>query len=158
MHPVQQIGKPGVSAQVAKTGILSQTDHACGTALERRLSGTYLWTQLSAPSGMSIFNNHIARTKLNYQFSRRLSFRAIIDYNAVLANRSLVSTDPVKRLTGDFLMTYLLNPGTALYLGYTDIYENLRIRGEPAAPFRGGTPSFSTGRQLFVKISYLLRF
>jgi hypothetical protein len=28
------------------------------------------------------FNNHILRSKVNYQFSRELSLRAIFDYNA----------------------------------------------------------------------------
>jgi hypothetical protein len=96
---------------------------------------------------------------LNYQFSRELSLRAILDYNAVLPNNSLVGLEREKHLTGDVLLTYLLNPGTALYVGYTDGYENLLIDPAGLSLFtRTGTPKTSTGRQIFVKMSYLLRY
>jgi hypothetical protein len=52
-----------------------------------------------------------------------------------------------------------LNPGTALHVGYTDLYENLRLN--PAispALTRTVSPELNTGRQVFVKLSYLLRF
>ena len=39
----------------------------------------------------TIFDNHIVRSRVNYQFTRELSFRAILDYNGVLANPSLVA-------------------------------------------------------------------
>ena len=32
-----------------------------------------------------------------------------------------------KRVGLDALFTYMLNPGTALYVGYTDLYENYRL-------------------------------
>ena len=56
-------------------------------------------------------------------------------------------------------MTYLVNPGTALYVGYTDVYANLRIdpRVSPAV-LPADSVTTSTGRQFFVKMSYLLRF
>ena len=75
---------------------------------------------------------------------------------------ALLQTSPrIKALTGDILFTYLLNPGTALYVGYTDRYENLGV--DPTLPFalrlqRIGQPTTPTGRQFFVKLSYLLRF
>jgi hypothetical protein len=52
----------------------------------------------------------------------------------------------------------MLNPGTALHIGYTDNYENLRM--DPGvSPYlqRSGFPDFSVGRQFFIKLSYLLR-
>ncbi len=133
-----------------------------------RLDETYLYDRLStldnspvpaAPGSRAIFNNHLLRTKLNYQFTRSLSLRAIVDYNATLPNASLVDLDRSKRLTGDLLLTYLVNPGTAIYVGYTDHRENLAF--DPADPQglrRTGFPGFSTGRQFFVKVSYLFRF
>ncbi len=145
-----------------------------------RFDQTYIYTRLgtragSTPagfsSGMSIFNNHILRSKLNYQFNRELSLRAILDYNATLANPSLLdlqsalggfpggSPVPTKRFTADFLLTYLLHPGTALYVGYTDRKENLGL--DPSSPpllRRIRSPSTATGRQFFVKLSYLFRF
>jgi hypothetical protein len=129
-----------------------------------RLDETYLYSELhtrpeSGQSPSAIFNNHIVRSKVNYQFTREFSFRAIIDYNAVLPNESLVSLQRNKRTGYDFLFTYLLHPGTALYAGYTDVYENLLL--DPSRPpylQRAGLPTFNTGRQVFVKLSYLFRF
>jgi hypothetical protein len=56
-------------------------------------------------------------------------------------------------------MTYLVNPGTALYVGYIDQYENLDIvTGNLWRLQRTRSPSMSVGRQVFVKVSYLMRF
>jgi hypothetical protein len=57
------------------------------------------------------------RSKINYQFTRELSLRAILDYDAVLPNESLIAADRAKRFNADFLVTYLVHPGTALYAG-----------------------------------------
>ena len=130
---------------------------------------TYIYTRLATrkdhlPEGdtttSAIFNNHILRSKFNYQFNRALSVRAIFDYNSVLPNERLVALKREKRFTTDFLMTYLVNPGTALHIGYTDGYQNLRIdpMTTPASLVRTGAPTSSTGRQFFVKMSYLFRF
>lgn len=57
------------------------------------------------------------------------------------------------------LVTYLLNPGTAIYLGCTDNYANVQIL--PTTPPSIGLThdaDTSVGRQFFVKVSYLLRF
>ena len=109
--------------------------------------------------GKTIFSNTIERSTVNYQFTRALSLRAIIDYNAVLPNTGLVSLERTKRLTGDVLVTYLLNPGTAVYVGYTDRFENLIIdRTVPPSLRRTISPLNGVGRQLFVKASYLFRF
>jgi hypothetical protein len=118
---------------------------------------TYLYSRLSTRAS-AIFDNHIVRTKVNYQFSRALSVRGILDYNAILPNESLVALERRKHVTADVLATYLLHPGTAIYVGYTDGYDNLR-RDESTGTFtRGGPPTQSTGRQIFVKASYLFRF
>ena len=133
-----------------------------------RFEQTYIYDRLGTRTdrvqpgvsqGIAIFNNHILRSKLNYQFSRALSLRAIVDYNAVLPNTELVGLERTKRLTGDVLVTYLLNPGTALYVGYTDRFENLTLdRTVPASLRRTATPTTGVGRQFFVKMSYLFRF
>jgi len=56
---------------------------------------TYLLTRLrSLNRGPGIFDNHIIRSKWNYQFTREFSLRFIGQYAAVLANRiSLRSND-----------------------------------------------------------------
>ncbi len=128
-------------------------------------------TPVGFSPGRNIFNNHILRSKLNYQFTRELSLRFIADYNATLANPGLVDLQrnlgsfdggpvpPTKRLTGDILLTYLLHPGTALHVGYTDAYGNLRLDDSLVPPVRIQTsPSTSTGRLFFIKVSYLLRY
>jgi hypothetical protein len=121
------------------------------------LDETYIYSRLSQP-GASIFDNHIARSKVNYQFSRALSIRGIIDYNAILPNESLVALERRKHLAADALLTYLVHPGTALYVGYTDGYDNLRRAPADGILMPGGAPTLSTGRQVFVKSSYLFRF
>ena len=123
-------------------------------------------------AGQSIFNNYLNRTKLNYQFTKELSLRLILDYNATIANtglfdvqRSLGGSDdpggpfePTKRFTADVLLTYLLHPGTAVYLGYNNGYTDLTLRGLPPVVNVQGAPNNSTSRLFFVKLSYLLRF
>jgi len=111
------------------------------------------------PRPTAVFVNHLIRSRLNYQFTRELSLRVIFDYNATLENPALIDLDRRKRFTGDILLTYLLHPGTALYLGYTDQLENIGlIAGPPPGVTRLAFPSTTTGRQFFAKLSYLFRF
>jgi hypothetical protein len=77
----------------------------------------------------------------------------------VLPNSNLVTDDHVKRVSGDVLMTYMIHPGTALYVGYTDVYENALLdRTAPQGWRRAGAPTNSVGRQVFIKLSYLFHF
>ena len=132
-----------------------------------RFDQTFIYNRLSTRPGSfpqldstsaRIFENPLVRWKLNYQISRALSMRAILDYEAVWPNRSFVKLEREQRLTGDVLATYLLNPGTALYVGYTDRRENLAL--EPTTPpilRRTDSPGLVAGRQVFLKASYLIR-
>ncbi len=123
--------------------------------------------------GHSIFNNYLNRAKLNYQFTKELSLRLILDYNATIANsqlfdlqRSLGGSDdpngpfaPTKQFTTDVLFTYLLHPGTAIYLGYNNGYSDLNLRpGPPPFVAVQGAPNNTTSRLFFIKVSYLLRY
>jgi len=123
--------------------------------------------------GQNVFNNYLNRAKLNYQFTKELSLRLILDYNATIANtqlfdlqRSLGGSDdvngpfvPTKQFTTDVLLTYLLHPGTAVYLGYNNGYSDLNLRpGAPVPITAQGAPNNSTSRLFFVKVSYLLRY
>jgi hypothetical protein len=60
------------------------------------------------------------------------------------------------------LLTYLLHPGTALYVGYTDQRDNLEVDYITQAPLRTlhmtPSPTNLAGRTFFVKLSYLFRF
>ena len=123
-----------------------------------KLDETYLYSELATPSD-GIFNNHIIRSKANYQFNKAASLRAILDYNAVLPNAALVNLDREKHVGADVLLTYMLNPGTALYVGYTDLFDNLRLDPMVSPVLkRTAFPDLNTGRQVFVKLSYLFRF
>lgn len=133
-----------------------------------RIQERYLYSSLStgkesglddSPDGTSIFNNHILRSKVNYNFDRRASIRAIVDYNGVLPNSRLVSLKRKKHIGLDLLFTYMLNPGTAFHAGYTDLYDNLRLNPlQSPELYRTQFPNLNTGRQAFVKLSYLFRF
>ena len=123
----------------------------------------YIYSRLTtlpnSDAKTTIFNNHIIRWKTNFQLSRALSLRTIIDYNALLSNTTLFAVPKYTNLSGDVLLTFLLNPGTALYVGYNTRYQQNAVENLATAPVR--TPSlFSTpvGRQLFAKVSYLFRF
>lgn len=122
------------------------------------LDETYIYSHLGMRTepARTIFDNHIARSRVNYQFTRELSLRAILDYNAVLSDPSLVALDRTKHLTADVLLTYLIHPGTALYIGYTDGYDSVDLTSSGIVPIN--SPTTSTGRQFFVKTSYLFRF
>ena len=65
-----------------------------------RLAATREWLPDAALPTGAIFNNHILRSKVNYQFTRKISPRAIFDYNGVLPNSRLVSLDHSKRFGG----------------------------------------------------------
>lgn len=106
-----------------------------------------------------MFNNHIFRSKVNWQFTRELSARTIIQYNTLLANPELTSLETNRNLNLDFLVTYLVNPWTALYIGYNNNQKNIRI-----VPHEDGSDLVRTSglnddsRQFFVKFSYFFSF
>jgi hypothetical protein len=142
------------------------------TAIYYRLGTRNGSTPATFDAGHGVFNNYLVRTKLNYQFTRELSLRMILDYDATLANtqlldlqRNLGSFDggpirPPKTLTPDFLLTYLVHPGTALYVGYNNSFSNLHLdeTTNPAQVLYQRSPTNTNGRLFFVKLSYLFRF
>ena len=131
-----------------------------------RIDQRYLFTRLAAREGLTgatpgaaIVSNHIWRSRGSYQFTRKLSLRAILDYSAVLPDPELIDLEREKRFTSDLLVTYLVNPWTAAYVGYTDGYGNVEIDPVLRDRLRPTESVFhSTGRQVFIKMSYLLRF
>ena len=91
----------------------------------------------------------------------------ILQYNALLGATPGVGSPytylPTQRqFNADFLVTYLVHPGTAIYLGYNSDLQNLNV--VPASPGVPGsvthTPHgyINDSRQFFVKVSYLFRF
>jgi len=134
----------------------------------RANQSTYLYVQSLTPgAGRGILNDHILRSKWNWQFTPRLSARVIFQYNALLAGTPGIGSPytylPTSRhFNADFLVTYLIHPGTAIYVGYNSDLQNLSV-----VPALSGTPGYvsntargyiNDSRQFFVKISYLFRF
>jgi hypothetical protein len=117
------------------------------------VTNTYLFDHNANLGGGAIYNAHIALTNWNWQLNRELSFRFIGQYNAVVANPLFTSTPTGRAFNADFLITYLVHPGTAVYIGYN---SNLSSPGPDIVPVRPGF--VNDGRQFFVEVSYLLRF
>ncbi|MCL5286467.1 MAG: carbohydrate binding family 9 domain-containing protein [Acidobacteria bacterium] len=126
------------------------------------IDNRYILSRLRAvDADESIFNNHIIRSKWNYQLTRALSLRFITEYNTTLANGARTSITTTKNMNYDFLITYLLHPGTALYVGYNSNLQNLdpSLTVLPDGSLaRTRHPFTNDGRQFFVKMSYLFRF
>ena len=125
------------------------------------VDNTYILERLvtrNAPIG--ILNSHIIRSRWTYQYNKELSFRTIFQYNGVIANPLYTSADRQKNFNTDFLVTYLVHPGTAFYLGYNSNLENLNglgITGHSGL-FRTNRSYINDGKTVFAKISYLFRF
>lgn len=130
-----------------------------------RVDQTYLFSRLAALPGRTpvardgtIFTNHLFRTKLNYQFTRRFSLRLITDYYALLPDESLIDQTAFKRLSADALFVWQLNPWTAFYFGVLDRYENVDLEPLTQRTYRRGPPNALAARQVFAKFSYYLPF
>ncbi len=139
----------------------------------RATDGTYLFAvnqlkQLGIPGviGRGIFDDHIIRSKWNWQFTPQLSLRVILQYNALLANTpgnlafpyTFLPTE--KQFNADFLITYLIHPGTAIYVGYNSDLQNLdhALALDPLAGLFTSKGYINDSRQFFVKVSYQFRF
>ena len=113
-------------------------------------------------TNQNFFNNYIARSKWNYQFTRAFSLRLIGQYNSTLSNPAFTSLQHAKNFNADILFTYLVHPGTAIYVGYNSDLANFNrlLIPEPTdyTELVRGPRYLNDGRQLFVKVSYLLRF
>jgi len=126
-----------------------------------RIDNAYLLTRLrDRASGNSILNNHIIRSKWNWQFNRELSLRVILQYDSTLTNPDLTALETSKNLNADLLLTYLVNPGTVLFIGYNGNAQNIDLlpTSTGAEVVRNRHRFINDARQFFVKFSYLLRF
>lgn len=136
------------------------------------VENTYLMTRLlDQNTNLNIFNNHILRSKWNYQFTKEFSLRMIGQYVSTISNPGLTTLQTAKNFNGDVLFTYMLNPGTAIYAGYNSDLQNidpalLRVCGgfacAPGQTFDGLARTrnsfINDGRQIFIKLSYLFRY
>ena len=136
---------------------------------EYKQSLTYGWLRQSQTDPRlgtvirPVFTDWIVTSKLKYQVTRELSVRAILNYEATIPNPALSREDEERKLVPDLLVTYLVNPWTAVYAGFTERYQNVllvdgKVVEEPASTRDWRVPATSVDRQFFVKASYLVRF
>jgi Domain of unknown function (DUF5916) len=135
-----------------------------------QIDNTYILERVvNGAAKHAVVNNHIIRSKWNYQFNREFSLRFIGQYNGLLANQQFSSLTQQKAMNFDVLFTYFLHPGTAIYVGYNSNLENIdpglctRLAGtlqcDPNGNglIRTSNGLINDGRQVFVKLSYLFR-
>jgi hypothetical protein len=95
-------------------------------------------------SHAQVFDIKIYRTLTTYQFTPRLLFRNILEYN-----------DYDRTFGGNLLLAYRVNAGTALFVGYDDRYkQGDMINAEllPVSALR------RTNKALFTKLQVLFRY
>ena len=104
--------------------------------------------------GDAVFDVKIYRALTTYQFSNRLLFRNISEYNTLDRTLDL-----------NFLVTYRVNAGTVFHAGYDDHYQQAdRIEGaltdwdDSAGRWFRATDRQRTNRAVFLKIQYLFRY
>jgi hypothetical protein len=130
---------------------------------------TYLLDRDFAVSNNAfVYESQTFRTKANYQFTRAISARVIVEYDSTLANPKETSLLRKKQIGTQALLTWLPHPGTAVYIGYNNDLQNLdralcnRLPSSTCDPNNTVPPRsplyLNDGRQLFVKASYLFRF
>jgi hypothetical protein len=132
------------------------------------VDNTYLLDRdFKAHTSEFVYESQTFRTKLNYQFTRALSARVIVEYDSTLANPLETSLVRTKQVQTQALLTWLPHPGTVVYVGWNDDLQNYnhtlcaRMGGtcDPTQPILPRGPGYlNDGRQFFVKASYLLRF
>jgi hypothetical protein len=120
-----------------------------------RVDTSFLSTELDDRAGRgTIFTNKIVRTRVNYQFTKEMSMRVILQHEDTDPNPALSRLLRDESLNLDLLFRYVLNPWSALYIGYNNNESNLQlINGVPTR-----TEDLARdGQQFFVKFSYLLQ-
>jgi hypothetical protein len=123
-----------------------------------RVDTTYLSTSLDDRGGRgSIFDDEIFRTRLNLQFTKEMSLRVIVQHEDTKPTAlSRLTRD--ENLNLDVLFRYVLNPWSALYVGFNNNESNLQLVDTEQGPQLVRTEDLARdGQQLFVKFSYLLQ-
>lgn len=120
---------------------------------------TLIYTQLENDStGARVLEDLIARMRFNWQFTRELSLRTIIQYERTNPNPRETTVTNRKNWNIDLLLTYRVNPWTAVYLGYNTNRANIDIEEQGDITRIVRTRGLKTdSEQLLLKFSYLLR-
>lgn len=123
-----------------------------------RITNTYFNTSLeNEAGGADIFTNEIFRSNWNYQFTKEWSLRFIAQYDETDAGPASRLVDD-ENLNFDLLLRYVINPWSALYIGYNTNQSNFDIvemEGEREVVVANDLRK--DGDQIFVKFSYLFQ-
>jgi hypothetical protein len=109
-------------------------------------------------TGTSILEDDIVRSRWNYQFTKEWSLRFIVQQEDTRPG-PLSSLSRDKNRNYDILVRRVINPWSALYIGYNSNSSNFQLVDNE----EGGTEVVRTdglardGEQFFVKFSYLLQ-
>ena len=94
-------------------------------------------------TGQRFYGGYITRTRMQFQATKALSIRLVVQYNDFRKNWDV---DP--------LLTYRLNPFTVFYLGSSVDYGKI----QPSSRFAEYEPEWrNTSRQIFMKLQYLFQ-
>jgi hypothetical protein len=120
-----------------------------GTVLQPngRFSQSFSFDQVTfdrRDNGQRVYQVNIINTKTTYQFTRELFLRGIAQYDS---SRHRVLTD--------MLVSYEMNPGSVVYLGYGSLIERRDYLDDTWVLGQGTFRE--SQRSLFAKVSYLLR-
>ena len=114
----------------------------------------YSYQRLGTERGDEIFSAHIAEIRAVYNFNTRFFVRAIVQWRRTDRNPE-TWTGPVDRTTrsvdNEFLVSYKVNPQTAVFLGYDDGYL------ASTDVDRRNTGLTLTDRRIFMKVGYAWR-
>jgi hypothetical protein len=126
---------------------------------ELTIDNTYLYIGLQNRTNTErIIENHIFRSRWNYQMTRELSLRTIVQYTATASDPRYSLLESRKNLNADVLLAYLVSPGTALHLGYNNNFQNYdpSLTWTREGLLRSQSQYLRDSWQVFLKVSYLL--
>jgi hypothetical protein len=123
-----------------------------------RIDTTYLFTELDDRAGAGrIFDDQILRVRGNFQFTKEMSLRVIVQHEETNPT-ALTRLENEENLNLDLLLRYVINPWSALYVGYNTNSSNFQLIETPDGTELVRTDELDRdGRQLFVKFSYMLQ-
>jgi hypothetical protein len=121
-----------------------------------RITNEWLHTELDdRASGDRIFTNRIFRSRFDFQLDPRFSLRVIGRYDRTDVDPDLTSIRPQDAVNLDFLVTYLINPWTAFYVGYNTNSTQNALADAGRIEFLDDR--FTNANLVFFKVSYLFR-
>ncbi|MBI3259752.1 MAG: carbohydrate binding family 9 domain-containing protein [Ignavibacteriae bacterium] len=104
------------------------------------------YSRLDYPTGGNIFDGSVLRTRVNYQHSRELSARIVLQYDSFNHD---VSLEP--------LVSYKLNPFSIFYVGSTNRWHNFNEEEIPGSTEHYENVYHQSLRTFFFKFQYLFQ-